>query len=228
MNNESLSAWIDDACAQDERGPCLDNLLASEEARAALSRYQLIGAAMRGQNCASAGFAGKVATALQAEPAHVGGSNVISLAARRERSTARTGWMAQPRVGMALAASVAVAAVAMIVGLGSFGGDDAPVLVARDAGPVQQRAAASNAAANNVIPAVAQRSAASNTQRVQWNEVDPATAQQLNGYLLNHNRFRSAPGQGVGGTLGYARVATYESQAADEQAAPEQATATGQ
>ena len=220
MNNESLSAWIDDACSHDERRPCLDNLLASEEARASLARYQLIGAAMRGQPCASTGFAEKVSAALQAEPTHQGSSKVISLDARR---MARTGWAAQPRVGTALAASVAVAAVAMVVGLGSFSGDDAPVLVARDAGPAQQRAVA-----NGVVPAVAQRSQAGATQRVQWNQVDPATAEQLNGYLLNHNRFRSAPGQGVGGTLGYARVATYESQAAEEQPAPEQATAAGQ
>ena len=223
MNNESLSAWIDDACGADERAPCINSLLDSEDARAAVSRYQLIGAALRNQPCASAGFAGKVSAALQAEPAHQGGSNVISLDAHRNSHKGRKGFFAQPRVGMAMAASMAVAAVAVVVGLGSIGSNDEPVLVARDAGPVQQRAVA-----NNVVPAVAQRGTTGNTQRVQWNQVDPATAQQLNGYLLNHNRFRSAPGQGVGGTLGYARVATYESQAAEEQPAPEQATATGQ
>lgn len=222
MNNETLSAWIDDACSRDEQGPCLDNLLGSEAARASLARYQLIGAALRGQACASADFASRVSAAVQAEPAHQG-SAVISLDAHRsKRAGARSGWAAQPRVGMALAASVAIAAVAAVIGLGSFGGDEAPVLVARDAGPAQQRAVTSN-----VVPAVAQRGA-SGTQRVQWNQVDPDTAKQLNGYLLNHNRFRSAPGQGVGGTLGYARVATYEAQDTAEQAAPEQATATGQ
>ena len=72
------------------------------------------------------------------------------------------------------------------------------------------------------MPAVAQRDAAGAVRRVEWNQVDAEAARQLNGYLLNHNRYRSAHGQGVGGTLGYARVATYESDADGQAVAAEQ------
>ena len=90
------------------------------------------------------------------------------------------------------------------------------MLVARDAGPAQR------SASPNIGPAVAQRDAAGAVRRVEWNQVDAEAARQLNGYLLNHNRYRSAHGQGVGGTLGYARVATYESDADGQAVAAEQ------
>lgn len=211
MNKETLSALVDDACSRDELGDCIDRLLGCDQSKATLGRYQLIGAAIRDHASASAGFASRVSAAIAAEPALEPASTVVSLGAERAkragRQTPRFGF-ANPRVGLALAASVAVAAIGGVLTLGSVGGDEQPVLVARDAGPAQRTAA------TNIVPAVAQRDSSAAARRVDWNQVDAETARQLNGYLLNHNRYRSAHGQGVGGTLGYARVATYEPEAA--------------
>ncbi|MEC9406241.1 MAG: sigma-E factor negative regulatory protein [Pseudomonadota bacterium] len=211
MTNETLSACIDGAC--DDMGEAIRQIEASDTARDTWSRYHLIGDVMRARTdsrLADRGFAARVMAAVeQDEMAPAESASVTSIAAARQK---RQGLLSRQATGWAVAASVAVASLATLGVMVIQTEDDAPVLVARDVVPAPATLAAKD---RGIQPAVqttgvpvkgplAQPTQASAT--VRWSQMAPDAAQQLNGYLINHSRYRAGPG--VGGTLGYVRVAS--------------------
>jgi negative regulator of sigma E activity len=127
------------------------------------------------------------------EPLHF---PVRRLLPRRWRDTLK------PAAGVALAASVAVASVLAVRGLDEF-----------PAEPQAARTPATQMATNTasaIIPAAATgqgqiRPAA--LRRLQWNTTEPAVAQRLNGYLVNHSEHLGGP---IGGLHPYARIVGYD------------------
>ena len=160
--------------------------------------------ARSGSALADPGFTRRVMAAVEQDemlPANV--VSIDTAKPRHGRVTRRTGW--------AIAASVAVASLATVSVVLAPGAEDEPVLVARDvptaaAIPVQERGIQPAVQTSGAAPRgpVAQPTEAAAT--VRWSQMEPDAAQQLNGYLINHSRYRAGPG--VGGTLGYARVAS--------------------
>ncbi|WP_109720475.1 sigma-E factor negative regulatory protein [Abyssibacter profundi] len=219
MTNETLSACIDGAC--DDLDDAIRQVEASDTARDTWSRYHLIGDAMRaraGSPLADGEFAARVMAAIeQDEMAPADSATVTSLAAARQR---RRGWLSKQTTGWAVAASVAVASLATIAALTIPTEEDAPVLVARDVVPAQATLAAKDrgiqpavqTTGRQVVSPLAQPTPAAAT--VRWSQMAPDAAQQLNGYLINHSRYRAGPG--VGGTLGYVRVASANGEPGEE------------
>ncbi|MCK5859616.1 sigma-E factor negative regulatory protein [Abyssibacter sp.] len=208
MTNETLSACIDGAC--EDMAEALRSVEASDESRQTWSRYHLIGDAMRarsGATFADAGFASRVMAAIENDEMAPAPSNVTSIEVARGKRQ----WLSRRTTGWAVAASVAVASLATVSVMMLPGADDEPVLVARDVPstttlPLQERGIQPAVQTTGVAPRgpVAQPTQAAAT--VRWSQMEPDAAQQLNGYLINHSRYRAGPG--VGGTLGYARVAS--------------------
>ena len=235
---EALSALVDAECADDEQRNTLQHLLNNEECAELWSRYHAVGELVRGSAVASAGFAGSVMSAVAgveqdaAEPgAQIANGrtdrpNVVPLNTRRDQAgEAGRPAATQParrRTGLAIAASVALAGVVGVLAVGTLGDSGTPesaqvadYQVVRDTGP------ATNLAARQANPNLQPASASPQTMR--YSQVDPAAARQLSGYLMNHNRSRVTGS--VQGTLGYARVATYQPNQAGVAGEPAQAPA---
>jgi hypothetical protein len=100
---------------------------------------------------------------------------------------------------VALAASVAVAAILAVRGL-----DEIPVEPQAAGIPAVQVAAHRPSA---VIPASATDSPPASLRRLQWNTAAPAVAHRLNGYLVNHSEHLGGP---IGGLHPYARIVGYD------------------
>lgn len=112
---EQISALIDEALNESEANFLLRQLAADKQGKESISRYTMIGDAMRGQlNVASTdfSFADRVMAKIEAEELLQGAteeqSSVVSLNNAREAKQAT--W-AKPAIGFALAASLALIAV---------------------------------------------------------------------------------------------------------------------
>jgi negative regulator of sigma E activity len=197
---ETLSALMDDACEAQE----LDRLLAGmAEDSAAMRQWSQMCAqrdAREGTRIATVGDAwmAGLMSEVRAAPVPLASAHpkVASLAARR-RPALR--W--RPVAGLAAAASVAVVAVALTVGV-----DRAPPAGAPAAVPVAAPAAGLQLVANT--PAVPPRVDPAGTAQ----PLDAEDTWLLNNYLLEHNNALAS--QGVGGTLRYARFAAHTSDGA--------------
>lgn len=115
-------------------------------------------------------------------------------------------WSVQPWLGVAMAASLAVAALLVVRGLDTHapGSQAVPQVVTAPSEP-----SPATVAGGGVVPvattSVDEDSAA--LTRLTWNDPRPDVAKRLNGYLLNHNQYQAT---GVQGMLPYARVVGYE------------------
>lgn len=224
MSQETLSACMDGDLADSgaDMHATLDAVCGDPDARAAWSRYHLIGDAMRARTpCrfADGAFADRVMAAI-ADETVAPSSTVVPLRRRKPGAPARAGRFGLGRraTGWAVAASVAAISLVTVGLLTGPSPDDAPVIVKKDV-PVGSPALA----ARGIQPAVQTTNAAATAtagaqprqaaQSLQWSQIQPDAARQLNGYLINHSRYRAAPG--VGGTLGFARVASVNGEASD-------------
>lgn len=211
MSRETLSACMDGA--HDDMDAALDAACRDTDARATWSRYHLIGDAMRARTpCvfADAGFADRVRASLAEETAPTA-PRVVPMFGR---SGSTRGRRAVQRRTTRWAVAASVAAVALVsVGLLAPGGESEPVIVKKDL-PLP---ASTVAARGGIQPAVQTTASGAQPavtgQTMQWSQIQPDAARQLNGYLINHTRYRAAPG--VGGTLGFARVASVNGDATD-------------
>lgn len=105
--NERLSAFVDDELSEFEARRMAKELAESKELREKWTRYQLIGSVLRDEDLSSVdpAFAEAIAAAIAVEPSTVKGNERPRVAQRDI-----TGWL-KPVVGVAIAASVAAAAV---------------------------------------------------------------------------------------------------------------------
>ena len=116
---------------------------------------------------------------------------------------------------MALAASVAVVAVLAVRGVDP--GPRQPDIATHQATAQQQRLAVSSAVpvTGAAIPAAAivqgeGRDRPATLRRLHWNTTEPAVANRLNGYLVNHSEHLGGP---IGGMHPYARIVGYDTSA---------------
>lgn len=189
MANESLSALLDGECSAGEMDRLLDELERSPELKQQYSRQCLAREARNGtrvrkqQPCICAG----VMSALDDAPEALN-LKVVDLASRRKAPA----W--KPLAGLALAASFG--AVAVLV-----------TQPARE--PVAVESAASTAAPQTSVP-VSLPATRARTRALQSVALRPDEIEQqdeLNSLLMEHNG--SMSGQGMGGTLRYARFAAH-------------------
>ena len=192
---EHMSALVDGELELRSAAETIDVLLQSEDLQLHWSRYHVVRDVLRHKVFPQAGneLLARVRANLAAEPAH------FPPADPRPRS-----WRGalKPVAGLALAASVAVVAVLAVR--------------SQDPGLDRPRTAQAPTAqvAGNLAPAVLPVSVATEEQmqpsrlkRLQWNTTEPAVANRLNGYLVNHSEHLGGP---IRGLHPYARIVGYD------------------
>ncbi len=172
MNNElreAISALTDGEAPEASSSKIIDRLIHDKAARAAWTRYQLISDALRERlpPHLAEDLPGRVRGAIGAEPTYL-------------PATRRPIRVLKPLGGLALAASVAAAAI-----LGVRGLDHAP--------------ATQSLVANSIAPGVPSSN--------RWSIDRPAVEARLNAYLVNHSEYA---GHGMRGMLPYARIVGYD------------------
>ncbi len=194
---EKLSALVDGELGTRSAAETIDVLLKSNELQVHWSRYHVVRGVLRHKVYpdAGGGLCERVRRLLTDEPLHF---PMPRLLPRRWRETLR------PVAGVALAASVAVAAILAVRGLGQL--SDQPETARAPATRVA--VAASTTAA--ILPASTStqgqvRPAA--LRRLQWNTSEPAIAMRLNGYLVNHSEYLAGA---MTGMHPYARIVAYD------------------
>lgn len=203
MNNihgETISALLDGEIDPREHRDTVSKLIDSgPDALARFGRYQLIGDLMRDEASVIAGdVAGRVHDALRDEP---------TLLAPPPRRTLPT-WL-KPLAGVAVAASVAAAAVVV-----------APQLLTGEQGGVSQQvanvappvAAPQLVAVGNPVPrpplAKARADLASATAAPRWQALDAALEDRLNRLVIEHQEFGGRTG--VNGPVAHIGFVSYE------------------
>ena len=175
---EQLSALLDGELGTQEQERVVSRL--TEEDKAELDRfgrYRLIGDVVRGESAVLAnGISDAVSAALQDEP--------TVLAPRQ------TGWRwAKPAAGLAVAASVAVAAIVVAPGFmqqaDGFGTAPAMVEAPVPTRPVQL------VSASNPVPA---ESAVASALTGQWQTLDAELSERLNRLVIEHHEFGGRTG----------------------------------
>lgn len=208
MLDEQLSEFIDGECDADAAGRALAALLQDPDRRAAWQRQLWLREALRGEAPPlDIGFADRVASALDGEGAAAG--KVVSMHRRGKRR-----W----RAGAGLATAASLAAGVLLVGNLLQQGEHQVLETRLAAAPAAGIAGANGGAENATAGSAAVDSAAGLATPVHtvaysgasdhWTVSDPAVANQLNGYLIEHNGV--ARGYGLAGaTPSFLRVATY-------------------
>jgi sigma-E factor negative regulatory protein RseA len=189
---EQMSALVDGELEVRSASRVIDVLLESDEMQAYWSRCHVVRDVLRHKAYSDAGteLCKRVRGCLADEPLHFPARRLLP---RRWSDTLK------PAAGVALAASVAVAAILAVRGL-----DEIPV-EPRAAGIPAVQVAAHRPSA--VIPASATDSPPASLRRLQWNTAAPAVAHRLNGYLVNHSEHLGGP---IGGLHPYARIVGYD------------------
>jgi len=175
---EQLSAFLDGELPEAETTLLLKRLERDDELKGTLSRYSLIGAALRAEGAVvdASHVASRVRAALVAEPA---------LGARRMPH-----WL-RPVAGLATAAGVAAATVTLLPLV--FGGGGAPTAIVAEA-PVAATAQAAGLVEEAVVPVVAVVDELPPAYTIPP-PVDPAasplSSAQLASYLVAHSEYVS-------------------------------------
>ncbi len=176
---EQLSAFLDGELPEAETTLLLKRLERDDELKGTLSRYSLIGAALRAEGAVpdASNVASRVRAALVAEPA---------LGARRVSR-----WL-RPVAGLAMAAGVAAATVVLLPFL--FDGAGAPTALVADA-PAAAPAPAAMLAESAVVPVVAvvdeRPPAYTIPPPVEPAASSPLSSAQLASYLVAHSEYVS-------------------------------------
>jgi len=212
---EDMSALMDGELAGPSAIETVDVLIESDELRVHWARYHVVRDVLRHKVYPDAGGSlhERMRACLADEPLHFPRRRLLP---RRWRETLK------PVAGMALAASVAVVAVLAVRGVDPDPGQSG--LATNQTTTRQQRLAVSAAVpvTGAAIPAaaVAHGSARGSAQdlgrrgsrpatlrRLHWNTTEPAVANRLNGYLVNHSERLGGP---IGGMHPYARIVGYD------------------
>ena len=187
---EHMSALVDGELEMRAATEVIDVLIEDEELRVRWSRYHMVRDVLRHKVYPDARdtLCDRVRNCLSDEPLHFPASR---WSPRQWRHTLK------PMAGMALAASVAVIAILAVRGL------DPPT-------DVPQRAELASPTGGAVIPASATSQGQirpASLKRLQWNTTEPAVANRLNGYLVNHSEHLGGP---IRGMHPYARIVGYD------------------
>lgn len=174
---EQLSAFLDGELPEAETTLLLKRLERDDELKAALSRYSLIGAALRaeGEVPDARNIASRVRAAIAGEPA-LAGSRVSR-------------WL-RPVAGLATAAGVAAVTIALLPRWADGGGE--PVVVAQ--APVVEAAPVAELPAGSVVPVVAgveEPAAAYTTPPAPAEPPGVLSSAQLASYLVAHSEYVS-------------------------------------
>jgi sigma-E factor negative regulatory protein RseA len=175
---EQLSALVDDELDEVERPLLLGRLERDSGLRQVLGRYQLISEVMRGSGqVATLGVAERVRRALEQE-------NTLPETNKDDAKEAGLRWL-KPVAGLAVAASVAVAALLVVTSVQQPTVDEPPAV----------------ASAENVVkPPQASGEV--------WERIEPRIDKRMAGYLVNHNEY--AASRSVQGVMPYVRIVGYE------------------
>ncbi len=187
-NNQTISALMDD----EHDSLALDKLIQDEDMQNTWSRYHLIGDCLRDSltEQVDVRMAERVSQALQNEPTVLAPSS-------------KSSFNFKPLAGFAIAASVAMVAILGIQNSnnnnGNVGVPAAPAIANNETAIPAETIDTFRFGESQVLPA----SIKSDT---------PATlsSQRMNGYLVNHNEYRSA--SGMTGIPPYVRIVTIEPQ----------------
>ena len=201
--NEKLSPLLDDYAADDD-GSAIDDVLGDVNLQYRVRRYRMIGEVMRGElpPAIDTGFHAAVMQKIHAEgesrqgaqqPADAGGSRESLL-----------GWARlKPFAGLAVAASVALATIAIWQPLQRETGLADETVVSADQQKIIELAGQQPA---GVVPA----STALQPLGTRW-KIDremPGMQEKLNAYLVNHTEYSNS----VQGLIPQARVAGFDAQ----------------
>jgi sigma-E factor negative regulatory protein RseA len=193
---ERMSALVDGELEVQSAAETINVLLESDELQLRWSRYHVVRDVLRHKVYPQSGseLRTRVRDRLANEPAHF---PPAPLRSRSWRSALK------PVAGLALAASVAVVAILAVR-------SQAPL-----PGQPQTARAPSPQLAGNLAPAAIPVSVTAQEQlqplplkRLQWNTTEPAVANRLNGYLVNHSERLGGP---IRGLHPYARIVGYDS-----------------
>lgn len=208
MSEEMLSALLDGECSPDEVAALLAEIdrspaLKARWQRLCATRDALAGVAIRRQPL---DLLAGVMAALDAEPDTAVHPNVVPMrstagAAAPVPAAAQRSLRRSRFAGLAVAASITA-----VVAIGGRSLLESP-LETRLPAPAETAAAVPVRAADLVrVSASGEIIGTLDNEPVasHWTQVDDETARRLNGYLLEHN---SRTGSGMGGALGYARIA---------------------
>ncbi len=205
---EALSAFIDGEVAEDVGKGLLEQILADASLHRRWRSYHLIGDAMRKHLPEQPGLSlsARVREAVSTESVAV-----YVLPARKRPSV-------HPLAGLALAASVAMAAILGLYALSPL--ESLPLKTASSATddvrtqPAGSAAGGAYDATGGVTPVVRLVHEAGEgdsldeaATRLTWNDATPGVANRLNGYLVTHNEYLV---NGMRGMLPYARIVAYD------------------
>lgn len=198
MINEKVSAYLDGECDDRESAEVADALMRDPEQRAAWQRQLWLRSALHSEREVApldAGFADRVAAAIQDDAAAPAGK-VVPLRSRRRRTWRST-------AGLAAAASVAAVAVLLSQPVTNV---DMPSVAA----PVMSADVTESNPVADITQVAANQPRDDRRERDadHWSVSDPAVADQLHGYLIEHNGVSRGYGLSSA-TPSFLRVATY-------------------
>ncbi len=200
---ENMSALVDGELESRSVSQTIDTLLESDQFKLHWSRYHMVRDVLRHKAYPDAGaeLCERVRSCLADEPLHL---------PERRRLTQRWRATLKPVAGFALAASVAVVAVLAVRDQGALPGQ--PQRIAAPAPPLTTPSpllAESTSRTMSALPRLAQaENSSGGLKRLQWNISEPAVANRLNGYLVNHSEYL---GGAMKGMHPYARIVGYDS-----------------
>jgi negative regulator of sigma E activity len=219
MSEELLSALMDGECSPGEVKRLMEEIGRSPALQQRWSRMCLVREALQGTQVQAAapdfcaGVMGAIARD-QAAAAADRPAKVVSLPARSRPAAANAArW--QPFAGLAVAASVAAVAA-----VGGYRWLSQPVgaavqtaqNTASGAQPVAYAQSAGDAgSAEGQLTAVSLNgSGSAEPVETRWSQLDAATVQQLNEYMMEHANMRAE--QGVSGALSYPRMTLHSAE----------------
>jgi len=184
-NDDNLSALVDGELDSTRAKHLITDITASDELRARWANYHVISDAMQGngQHNQTIDLSAQISAALEDEP---------TVLAPRSRTRTIPAMFKQV-AGMAVAATVAAAAVLMLQPTepGVFNQTE---MVAGLGSPVGQ---------------LKEERIRVNNSGMNWSATQPSVASRLNGYLVNHNGYSTA----VRGNLPFASIVGYDESA---------------
>lgn len=197
---EALSAVVDDEADEFELRRVLDELDKDAELRGLWSRYHLVGSVLRGERPTAADtLRERVWNSLEqdlggAEPALRDASGAARASAP---AAARPGWLG-PRLGVAVAASVALAVVLGIAMTGETENPAGPALVQTEVAPL-----------TSGTPVLVEQAVAPAGDLRLARDVSPSDLRRARAYMLYHTQHQALNQAGV---VNFVKMATYEGQ----------------
>ncbi len=227
MAEELVSALLDGECSAAEIRRLLDETATSPQLMQQYSRMNLVREALSGKPMSRAVqldsdqfCAGIMSRLGEMEPANVAAPatavpaqpKVVALPTRPRHATPQRLRRSRPLIGWAAAASFTL--IVLAGGRAWYGSGSEPAatpvasLAANSGGSELRQVSDTGLNRGGLMPVSAHTYSSNQVEEpteLRWTQLDPDTARELNGYMLEHNNSRAD--QGMNGALGYARLA---------------------